>query len=76
MQSPYRLWLHVRELVQLERITFRADLLSEEICSSYCSESDTFLMNYTIRIQLFIAGLSNYGIGAVAYQIIVLLYRT
>ena len=49
MQSPYTLWLHVRELVQLERITFRADLLSEEICSSYCSESDTFLMNFTIK---------------------------
>lgn len=49
MQSPYTLWLHVRELVQLERITFRADLLSEEICSSYCSESDTFLMNYIIK---------------------------
>ena len=29
----HTLWLHVRELVQLERITFRADLLSEEICS-------------------------------------------
>lgn len=37
---------------------------------------DIFCFYYTIRIQLFIAGLSNYGIGAVAYQIIVLLYRT
>lgn len=52
MQSPYTLWLHVRELVQLERITFRADLLSEEICSSYCSESDTFLMNYTTLVRI------------------------
>ena len=45
--NPIVLWLTVRELVQLERITFRAVPLYSGLLF-FRSESDTFLMNYNI----------------------------
>ena len=45
--SPYTSWLTVRVLVQLERITFRAVLIFLRTALLVCSESDTFLKNYT-----------------------------
>ena len=47
--SPYTSRLTVRGLVQLERITFRAILVLFRTALFVCSESDTLLMNYTIR---------------------------
>src|SRR5699024_12602746 len=47
IQSPKVIWLTVRELVQLERITFRAVPLYSGLLF-FRSESDTFLMNYNI----------------------------
>ncbi|OUN68314.1 hypothetical protein B5G11_13005, partial [Drancourtella sp. An57] len=43
------IWLTVRELVQLERITFRAVPLYSGLLF-FRSESDTFLMNYIISV--------------------------
>lgn len=37
----------MKALVQLERITFRAVLVFLRTALFVCSESDTFLMNYT-----------------------------
>lgn len=68
---PIQLSLMFRNLVQLERITFRADLDYFSICSFHCSESDTFLKNYTIpfhnrgnfHFQGFLPTLWLYGTG-------------
>ena len=49
--SPYTSWLTVRVLVQLERITFRAVLIFLRTALLVCSESDTFLKNYTISFR-------------------------
>ena len=55
--SPYSYRLKFRELVQSERITFRAALSLVKAVLSFCSESDTFLTNYTIPNFTSIASL-------------------
>ena len=52
------IWLTVRELVQLERITFRAVPLYSGLLF-FRSESDTFLMNYTSILQPFVSKMNN-----------------
>ena len=48
---PYTSRLTVRGLVQLERITFRAVLVLFRTALLACSESDTFLINYSILMK-------------------------
>ncbi len=48
--SPYTSRLTVRGLVQLERITFRAVYFLYMLLFFCCSESDTFLINFSINL--------------------------
>ena len=50
---PIQLPPKFRALVQLERITFRAVYLLYKLFFFDCSESDTFLKNYTILFRFF-----------------------
>ena len=51
IQSPYLFRLNVRDLLQLRRIRFRAVLCFSRAALLICSESDTSLNNYNIKLH-------------------------